>query len=321
MIHDNCREAMRAMKDESVDAIVTDPPYELALDGASWDSTGIAFDVSFWSEALRVLKPGGYLLAFGATRTYHRMAVAIEDAGFEVRDCLMWLYGSGFPKSLDISKAIDRRAGAKRSVVGYRNALLGSGTRLYSENKRVPGKLEITEPATEAAKQWDGWGTTLKPACEPIILARKPFKGTLLDHILSHGIGALNIDACRIPYETDEEPWAVGSAAKGRFPSNVIFDEEAADLLGKRSRFFYVVKPTKAERGAYNHHLTVKPLDLMKQLVRLVTPPGGVVLDPFGGSGTTALAALSEGFDAIVIERERESFETAERRIAEAKAA
>jgi site-specific DNA-methyltransferase (adenine-specific) len=312
---------MRSMGDERVDAIVTDPPYELALDNKAWDSTGIAFDVELWREALRVLKPGGYLLAFGGTRTYHRMAVAIEDAGFEVRDCLMWLNGSGFPKSLDISKAIDRRAGAKRSVIGYRDANVTGATALYSPIKRPDIRLEITEPATDAAKQWDGWGTTLKPAYEPIILARKPFKGTLLDHILDHGIGALNIDACRIPYETGETPWAIGSAAKGRFPANVILDEEAAEALGRRSRFFYVAKPGKKERGAYNHHLTVKPLELIRHLVRLVTPPGGVILDPFGGSGTTALAALAEGFDAIVIERERESFETAARRIEERQAA
>jgi len=309
------------MADEKIDAIVTDPPYELALDGKQWDSTGIAFDVDLWRDALRVLKPGGHLIAFGGSRTYHRMAVAIEDAGFEIRDCLMWLYGSGFPKSLDVSKAIDRRAGAERPTIGYRNASVTAGTTLYNPSRRVAIQLAITEPATDAAKQWDGWGTTLKPAYEPIVLARKPFKGTLLDHVLTHGIGALNIDACRIPYATGETPWAVGSAAKGRFPANVVFDEEAAEALGKRSRFFYVTKPAKRERGAYNHHLTVKPLDLMKNLVRLVTPPGGVVLDPFGGSGTTALAALAEGFDAIVIERDRESFTTAERRIEDAKAA
>lgn len=309
---------MRSLGDETIDAIVTDPPYELALDGRKWDSTGIAFDADLWREALRVLKPGGHLLAFGGSRTYHRMAVAIEAAGFEIRDCLMWLYGSGFPKSFDISKAIDRRAGAERPVIGYRNASVTGGTPLYNPNKRADIRLAVTEPATDAAKKWDGWGSSLKPAYEPIVLARKPFKGTLLDHILTHGIGALNIDACRIPYATGETPWAIGSAAKGRFPANIILDDEAAETLGKRSRFFYIAKPTKKERGAYNHHLTVKPLELMKHLVRLVTPPGGVVLDPFGGSGTTALAALAEGFDAIVIERERESFETAERRLTEA---
>src|SRR4051812_45737175 len=216
----------------------------------------------------------------------------------------MWLHGHGFPKALQVSRAIDRRAGAKTRGSEFRRpASEPGGEAAGSETARTHATLEITEPATEEAKQWDGWGTTLKPACEPIVLARKPFDGTLLDHVLTHGIGALNVDACRIPYATSETPWSVGSAAKGRFPSNVVFDDAAAEPLGKRARFFYVVKPSKAERGAYNHHLTVKPLELMKQLVRLVTPPGGVVLDPFGGSGTTALAALAEGFDAIVIER------------------
>lgn len=311
---------MRAMSDESFDAIVTDPPYELGLGGKAWDSTGIAFDLGLWCEALRVLKPGGHLLAFGGTRTYHRMAAAIEDAGFDIRDCLMWLYGEGMPKSLDVSKAIDRRAGATRPVIGTRNASRIADGMLYEHRSRAAITLDITEPATSEAKRWHGWGSALKPACEPIVLARKPFRGTLLDHILTHGIGALNVDACRIPYESGEQPWNVGSAARGRFPSNVMFDDEAAQLLGKRSRFFYVAKPTKEERGSYNHHMTVKPVALIRQLVRLVTPPGGVVFDPFGGSGTLALAALAEGFDAVVVEKERESFEIAERRLTEARA-
>jgi DNA methylase len=309
------------MRDASVDAIVTDPPYELSLGGARWDSTGVAFDSALWREALRVLRPGGHLLAFGATRTYHRTTAAIEDAGFEIRDCLMWLYNSGFPKSFDISKAIDRRAGATRTVIGTRQGHVTGGSALYSPAKRNSTEIPITEPATADAQRWSGWGTSLKPACEPIVLARKPFSGTLLDHILSHGIGALNVDACRVPYASGEQPWTVGSAAKGRFPANVMFDEEAAQLLGRQSRFFYVAKPDAKERGSYNHHLTVKPIALMRELVRLVTPPGGTVLDPFGGSGTTALAALAEGFNAIVVERERESFDVAERRLEDAKAA
>jgi site-specific DNA-methyltransferase (adenine-specific) len=312
---------MRGLADASVDAVVTDPPYELELDRVAWDSTGIAFSVPLWREVFRVLRPGGHLLAFGGTRTYHRLASAIEGAGFEIRDTIMWLYGEGFPKSLNVSKAIDRRAGAKRRVIGTRRAADTSASHLYQKEKRKDIILDITEPSTAEAKKWEGWGTTLKPACEPIVLARRPFKGTLLDHILTHGIGALNVDACRIPYESGEEPWAIGSAAKGRFPSNVMFDAEAAELLGKQSRFFYVAKPTRAERGEGNHHMTVKPVALMRELVRLVTPPGGVVLDPFAGSGTTGVAAIEEGFEAIVIERERESFETAQRRIAEARRA
>jgi site-specific DNA-methyltransferase (adenine-specific) len=312
---------MRKMKAASVDAILTDPPYELALHRTEWDSTGIAFDVNVWREALRVLRPGGYLLAFGGTRTYHRLTSAIEAAGFEIRDCLMWLYSEGFPKSMDIGKAIDRRAGAKRRVIGSRVAQHIDGSMLYEREKRADVKLEITEPATEEAKRWDGWGTTLKPACEPIVLARRPIKGTLVDHVLNHGIGALNIDACRIPYEGGEAPWSIGSATKGRFPSNVLFDEEAAKLLGQQSRFFYVAKPKRSERGEGNHHMTVKPVALMRELAKLVTPPGGTVLDPFAGSGTTGVAAIEEGFSAILVEKEHAAFATARRRTREALAA
>jgi len=201
----DCRDVLAAREPDSVDAIVTDPPYGLRFMGKEWDH-GVP-GVEFWQAALRVLKPGGHLLAFGGTRTHHRLACAIEDAGFEIRDCLMWLYGQGFPKSHDISKAIDKAAGAEREVVGKRNpsperktwSSRGSqaGYGGYAQEECVGGR-EVTAPATEAARKWDGWGTALKPAVEYIILARKPFKGTVADNVLKYGTGALNIDGCRI---------------------------------------------------------------------------------------------------------------------------
>ena len=307
-----CLTAMKQMPENSVDSIVTDPPYELGFMGKSWDNAGIAYSVEMWSEALRILKPGGHLLAFGGTRTYHRMACAIEDAGFEIRDSIHWIYGSGFPKSHNLKD------------------------------------------------EWQGWGTALKPAHEPIVVARKPLIGTVAANVLEYGTGALNIDASRITIADGDEPSAGhrtatfgtqktvsggdGSggwqAASGRWPANVIFDEDAGAKLEK-SRFFYCAKASKFERNAglegleekeiggkgnglartcgtcgtsvldgcdcpdqtfnnptrQNLHPTVKPLALMRYLVRLVTPPGGVVFDPFLGSGTTAVAAILEGFE------------------------
>ncbi|QWY82042.1 DNA methylase [Mycobacterium phage Marsha] len=319
----DCRDILTELEDASVDSIVTDPPYELGFMGKKWDGSGIAFDVEMWEQCLRVLKPGGHLLAFGGSRTWHRLTVAIEDAGFEIRDSIAWLYGSGFPKSLDVSKAIDKAAGAEREV-----------------------------------RQWQGWGTALKPAFEPIVVARKPLVGTVAANVLEHGTGALNIDACRI------------GTAQGRWPTNVVLDGTQADELdaqsgiqksgtavqrngggqkifggiaggensagarpdagyndeGGASRFFPVFKyqakaPAKErpsyvnEDGAKVMHSTVKPLTLMRWLARLVCPPGGVILDPFAGSGTTVEACLVEGFDCIAIENEADYIPLIEHRI------
>jgi len=377
----DCIEQMRTLEADSVDAIVTDPPYGLEFMGKDWDGFGTPLGFQTWTEqwareALRVLKPGGHLLAFGGTRMYHRLAAGIEDAGFEIRDTLMWLYGSGFPKSLDVSKAIDKAAGAEREVVGRNpnsreNATIENS--LY-EPGTVGKTASITAPSTEAAKKWQGWGTALKPAVEPIVLARKPLIGTVADNVLTHGTGALNIDASRIG--TDDrfgggakgssgfaagykaDGWVAGSSA-GRWPANILLDEAAAALLdeqsgvltsgarsakqyavtftpnekfsdkyelpaldkssGGASRFFYVAKASRSERNKgleRNIHPTVKPVQLMRYLIRLVTPKGGTVLDPFLGSGTTAVAAIEEGVAWIGCEREPEYLEIIEARIA-----
>lgn len=367
LIHADCRDALHLMTEASVDAIVTDPPYELGFMGKGWDRSGIAYSINLWRECLRVLKPGGHLLAFGGTRTYHRMAVAIEDAGFEIRDSIHWLYGSGFPKSLNLKD------------------------------------------------EWHGWGTALKPAHEPIVVARRPLVGTVAANVLEHGTGALNIDGCRVgdplpattytqpvmnggKYGDADESRVVTTTPAGRWPANIVLTHAADcgdecvdgcpvgeldrqsgvtssvvtrfqvsgrsggilgneggardyfggfDDTGGASRFFtvtewdvpfrYVAKPGKRERNAgldglpvvktgamagnlvpgrrlagngtpietperQNFHPTVKPVALMRWLVRLVTPPNGTVLDPFAGSGTTLVAAILEGFNAIGIE-------------------
>lgn len=464
----DCIETMNAMPPESVDAIVTDPPYGLGFMGKKWDGLPPSLE---WAEACyRVLKPGGHIAAFGGTRTWHRLAVAIEDAGFEMRDSLAWLYGSGFPKSHDVSKAIDKQRtedlepaaevarflvqhmetrGVTRSDVNvhFGHSTAGSGAaqqwtttrtdraikprvpkweqwqnlrewldmpadmddtvwRLNGnkgkpgenyENREVlstrevqdirnghgrayggamyagevTGKIEhkTTAPATEAAKRWQGWGTALKPAFEPIVLARKPLaEKTVARNVLAHGTGAINVDACRIG--TTVETWpksrmyggksavsftssaetisaqSTGSAPAGRWPANVLLDQHAAAWVdeqsgdrksgwrdadvpnspdsvtgnfgagkvtgahysdeGGASRFFYSAKAPKSERPNVDgvQHPTVKPLAIMRWLIRLVTPPGGVVLDPFAGSGTTIEAALIEGFNPVGIEME-----------------
>ena len=196
-IGDN-RKVLSEFEDNTFDSCITDPPYELGFMGKKWDSSGIAFDEKVWKEVLRVLKPGGYLLSFGGTRTYHRVTCAIEDSGFEIRDCLMWIYGSGFPKSLDVSKAIDKELGEEREIVGknknHRN--LQSTNTMCGEPHSGSG--EITKPSSELAKEYDGWGTALKPAYEPIILARKPIEGTVAKNVMKYGTGGINIDGCRI---------------------------------------------------------------------------------------------------------------------------
>lgn len=308
-----------------------------------------------WAEqALRVLKPGGHMLVFGGSRTYHAMAMGVELAGFEIRDQIQWIYGSGFPKSHNVGKAIDKAAGAERDTVGWnpssriarssdeRNTEQGKRAKTYNKKNGAP----ITAPATDEAKQWDGWGTALKPAHEPIVVARKPFKGTVAANVLRNGTGAINVDACRVgaearfnpPANNDKNPntatgpatkggfgmksGSEGSEVKGRWPANFIHDgsEEATEGLGKAARFFYCAKASKKNRGEGNTHPTVKPTDLMRYLCRLVTPPGGTVLDPFTGSGSTGKAALLEGFDFIGIEKDEDYCTIASKRLSERKA-
>jgi len=511
IIQGDCLEEMKKLPGRSIDAIVTDPPYELAFMGKKWDASGIAYNVDMWGECLRVLKPGGHLLAFGGSRTYHRMACAIEDAGFEIRDSIHWVYGSGFPKSLSIDKAIDKLNGrnlqypdfgaylkerrlasglsmseidrkmgtntayswwegrssgiqppskanylilkdilnlddrfdelierieAEREVIG--KAGYTAPTELYQIGELKEGirtDVDITAPATSAAKQWAGWGSALKPAHEPVVLARKPLDGcTIAENVLRWGCGGLNITATRIGTRTENESgWSkTGSKASenrsmsganyerapkdeiglGRFPSNLIHDNSPAVLAefakagttksgamkkevpayegesttgflrgrsgpsnqhgdsGSVARFFmsceftpadyapivYYAKASRAERErgldgmptvpaknhttgnngegdhrtigrattlekhplamAHNNHPTVKPLSLMRYLCKLITPPGGLILDPFGGSGTTGIAAIKEGFHYILIEQQEEYCEIARKRVA-----
>jgi DNA modification methylase len=374
IIQSDCMEAMRDLiaKGIQVDSIVTDPPYELGFMGKDWDRTGIAYSRMMWKLCFDLLKPGGHLLAFGGSRTYHRMACAIEDAGFEVRDQIMWIYGQGFPKSLDISKAIDKMAGAEREVIGEATRHGGGNSQIMKGDYNPP----LTAPATDAAKQWQGFGTALKPAHEPIVLARKPLsEKTIAANVLKHGTGGINIDRCRVGNEStlvkrspnslgrmNDDGWepkeGFNGSAQGRFPANLIHDgsdeveEEFAKYgekkcgairphhvfrqnkensvtenglkevtgydmpanTGTASRFFYCAKASKKDRNG-SKHPTVKPLALMRYLCRLITPPGGTVLDPFAGSGTTGQAAIEEGFSTILIEKESEYIADIERRL------
>jgi site-specific DNA-methyltransferase (adenine-specific) len=292
LYHGNNLDILPTLPDNSIDAVITDPPYELGFMGKKWDATGIAYNVNLWREILRVLKPGGHLCAFGGTRTYHRMACAIEDAGFEIRDSLHWIYGSGFPKSLDVSKAIDKAAGAEREVIGRadpHDPRTAMARKMYgTELQDGPGEgTPITTPATDAAREWDGWGTALKPAHEPIVLARKPLTGTVAANVLQHGTGALNINACRIEYQSENDkaqalagdafkrkdtsdkgwsrPWmedadkiaqinadAKARAQNGRWSANVIVDDSITDDW---ARYFYRAKPSRTERNAGLHAL------------------------------------------------------------------
>lgn len=364
------------------DSCVTDPPYELGFMGKGWDSTGIAFQVETWRRVYDALKPGAHLVAFSGTRTYHRMACAIEDAGFEIRDQLAWAYGSGFPKSHDVSKAIDKAAGAEREVVGK-----GKRAQARSQGWDRPWMQEqmaqsgstvceygITAPATPDAQKWQGWGSALKPAWEPICLARKPLsEKNIAANVLAHGTGAINVDGCRI--EGTAQAFGNGSAKHsnsfgggteashyrgewtptkdGRFPANLCHDG-SEDVLagfpettsgtfsGKRNepktagvygtfalqderghegdsgsaaRFFYSAKAGPLDRIG-TAHATVKPVDLMRWLCRLITPPGGHILEPFAGSGTTGIAAMAEGFDCTMIELIPEHAADIERKLA-----
>ena len=376
LINDDCVKAMKAMLENSVDSIVTDPPYEFGFMGKSWDSSGIAFNIEVWQEALRVLKPGGHLIAFSGSRTYHRMAVAIEDAGFEIRDQIMWVYGSGFPKSHNVSKGIDKAADFKGEVIATEKVDIGmQGGSMHAGRGTNVVERDVRE-LSDAAKQWDGWGTALKPAHEPMVLARKPLIGTVANNVLTYGTGGLNIDATRVGTDDTRSPsskssfglinddsWqaqeVMAGSASGRFPANFIHDgsDEVNDLLGEPARFFYCAKASKRDRneglegfeeiqltggggltaelredgslatasagGKYgsikakkaNHHPTVKPTTLMQYLVRLVTPPNGIVLDPFMGSGSTGKACAYEGFDFIGIDQSAEYVEIARARI------
>ena len=405
----DCLEVLPTLEFDSIDSVITDPPYGLAFMGKLWDH-GIP-GAPFWEAILRVAKPGAMLLAFGGTRTFHRLTVAIEDAGWEIRDCMMWLYGSGFPKSLDISKAIDKAAGVEREVVGSKLGMPGMAKDGSNQNSNFDGAFQgkdgktlstdITAPNTEAAKLWDGFGTALKPAWEPIVVAMKPLDGTFAQNALKFGVAGLNIDLARIQSnETLARPFNEANnktygkyqqfgnptEPKGRWPANLLLDQEAGAMLdaqsgilksgelkgyniqarkkdwhlsglnsipktkstkseGGASRFFYTAKASKAERNegledlpqtnvndgrktsidnAYqrgdtprsNTHPTIKPIDLMEYLCKLTkTPTGGIVLDPFMGSGTTGIAAKRTGRDFIGIELSPEYFEIAKARI------
>jgi len=410
----DCREILQTLPDDSVDAVVSDPPYGLAFMGKRWDYDVPGVEV--WQECLRVLKPGGHLLAFAGTRTQHRMAVRIEDAGFEIRDMIAWVYGNGFPKSLDVSKAIDKMdaseeqqarryrftAWVRSTGVTSRQIDEATGTKMGSHYTTHPtqpaimtrqhleacrhlfvdvpkwveseadirsvesknfaerevvghqkrgnavntdfmsGGNDITAPATEAAKQWQGWGTALKPSLEPITVARKPLCGTVAANVLQYGTGAINVDGCRVGDEggttKGSKPQGSGHGIygkglhgncdivelnAGRWPANLIHDgsDEVTGLFpsedGEKSeaRFFYTAKADKTDRGHGNNHPTVKPQALMRYLVRLVCPPGGVVLDPFGGSGTTAAAARLEQCRSILCELSAEYCDIAVERL------
>jgi site-specific DNA-methyltransferase (adenine-specific) len=347
----DCLNKLKELEDNSIDSIVTDPPYGLSFLGKDWDKvkatretqsqvvkglgagmkmTTLADNIEFekwvteWSmECMRVLKPGGYMLAFGGSRMYHRLASGVENAGFEIRDQLMWVYGSGFPKSRDIGKDIEKiKVGGIKNLkqIGTKQGIkVETGTQGFSYNKEYVAGISMGGkqisgdiPVYEITNEWGGWGTALKPAHEPIVMARKPLsEKTVGNNVLEWGTGGINIDDSRI--ETTD--------TLDRFPANIIFDEEAGKMLDEQyedvSRFFYCPKSSKKDRneGIDNNHPTVKPTDLMLYLIRLVTPKGGVTLDPFMGSGSTGKAAVRGGFDFIGIERDNEYFRIAENRI------
>lgn len=413
----DCRDVLATLPVNSVDSVVCDPPYDLLTGksagfmGSSWDATGVAFDPETWRAVMRVMKPGGFLVAFGGSRTWHRLACAIEDAGFEIRESVAWLHGEGMPKGIDVSKAIDKVAGVEREIIGTKHGLPGYSLTDGNGDHRTYGRglgntgtgeaeCAITAPATDAAKQWQGWNTSLKPSFEPAVVARKPLASkTVVENVLEHGTGALNIDACRIeahdsqlaekyasvqnagPRENtiygkdDRDRAGAAPHPAGRWPTNVVLDESMAAELDKQSgnrpgfaagdgtsghggarkkgtstkrsgdqtevagagyrteyvggesretklsatiyadqggasRFFpvfkYSAKAGGAERPSVDgvQHFTVKPLELIRWLVKLVTPPAGTVLDCFAGSGTTGEAAIHEHMRAILIEKE-----------------
>ena len=406
LLHGDCLDELKSLDDCSIDSIVTDPPYGLSdhkpadvmaclsawlagepyltkkrgFMGKTWDSWVPGPEV--WRECFRVLKPGGHILAFAGSRTHDLMSIALRLAGFECRDTVMYVYGSGFPKSLDVSKQIDKMAGAEREVVGV--AGRSGSIRNSMAGDFAGGEYMATAPATESARQWQGWGTALKPAYEPVLLFRKPLAGTVAENVLKHGTGGINIDGCRIgndvvgwggakggsddPTQSKGRNYRMGEGeprpVAGRWPANFIHsgEDDAIAGLGEASRYFYCAKASKRDRDeglegfdvkspsdktgrkagtiglvgdtgnkgqtanpfangggvSRNAHPTVKPTDLMRYLCRLVTPPNGVILDPFMGSGSTGKAAMLEGFRFVGIEREAEYLEIAKARIAHA---
>ena len=377
IINGNNIDVLKTFPDNHFDSIVTDPPYGIDFLGKSWDANTGALET--YQECLRVLKPGGHILAFSAARTYHHLAITLEQAGFEIRDQIMWIYSSGFPKSQDVGKSIERsekkRANAK-SGDKWENADGGTGVntttcRTCNKNNVMIGSFfkcdnevcDMRERLKPADNEWAGWGTALKPAHEPIALARKPIRGSIKDNVLKHGVGALNIDATRVP--TDQPPSAqmgpvFGAAIggsnpfnnrddvihyephdQGRFPSNVLGE------IPDYQKYFYCPKVSRGERhsgfdlttiptdpggmlnsasgnGHYtgnkqsspgNNHPTVKPIELMKYLIKLVTPKGGIVLDPFNGSGSTGCAAVELGCEYVGIDLDPKYVEISRKRI------
>ncbi len=264
--NDDCLDRLNKIKADSIDCIVTDPPYELNFMGKGWDNAGVSFNKTTWQKCLRVLKPGGYLLAFGGTRTYHRIACAIEDAGFEIRDCIMWLYGSGFPKSMNIGLAVDKKLGNESKVIGTQTVPDIRGDAFGTMNEKQGGSYKnITRDIKEAQNEWKGWGTALKPSYEPIIVARKPFKGSLVDNVMKYGVGGLNIDECRVGNEVitqlqkdmtkyygnklgaghHTKMTGITTQTVGRFPANTILDTKEGE---EWRRYFYCAKASKKDR-------------------------------------------------------------------------
>lgn len=282
----DCLEVMRSLPAGSVQSIVTDPPYGLSIGTTKWDED--VPQLEFATEALRIVPPGGHLIAFSATKTVHRLMAALEAAGWEIRDMGVWLYYSGDPKGLDISKAIDKTLGQRREAVTTKT-MRKKGAKSVRNDKRGKDiavgntEVDITIPTSAEARMWDGWGTALVPSIEPWVLARKPPEGTVAENVLKHGVGGLNIEGCRIA--PDDDAWP-NTTTNSRWPPNT----------------YYCAKPTKAERGPGNTHPTVKPIKLMRWLVRLVTPAGGTVFEPYAGSGTTVLAGEMEGVKVIASE-------------------
>ena len=411
IINGDCLEELKKLEDNSVDAVITDPPYGLSntkpqqvadvlkawvtgdtvsvpakrggFMGKDWDS--FVPPPAVWKECIRVLKPGGHMAVFAGARTQDLMGLSIRLAGFEIRDTLGWVYGSGFPKSQNIARQLDKTLGEDVPIGKSFNTAGGGDRESEFANNGRSNAHEQWSPMSDAAKQWDGWGTALKPAIEPIVLARKPLDGTVARNVLAHGVGGLNIDACRVGTEVRVNPpgstnprvamgdgWnedATPTVAVGRFPANVLLDEHAAKEMDKQSgwspsnarkrkrpkgkkgdpseflgglkgtgagfevsdsggasRFFpvfkYQAKAPKKERpvierddGPKIQHNTVKPLALMEWLVSLIVPPGGVVLDPFAGSGTTLQAAINKGFRPIGIEQDADYIKLIEKRL------